>query len=345
MKILYYINQFFGQIGGEEQADYPLQVSETNIGPAMVMNNLLPEEIQVVATIICGDNFALENEDAFTKKMGAVLDQYKPDMLIAGPAFNAGRYGMACGMASKVAYEKGIEAVSGMYEENPGVEIYHKYAFIFATQNTAKGMRAAVSKMADFIKRYAAGENIYSPEIEGFFERGIRKYIDTGRSGAARAVDMAIAKAKGLDWRTELKMPNFSHVPASKPIADLSKARIALLTTCGPVPIGNPDHLEAHTCSKWVTYQAECFGGSDMAKTEIAHGGYTPVYGTNNGNRVVPVDAMFDLEAEGYIGEFCRDIFVTVGNSMSVTRAEEFGEGIALTLKERGIEGAILTSA
>ena len=82
-----------------------------------------------------------------------------------------------------------------------------------------------------------------------------------------------------------------------------------------------------------------------MPATEIAHGGYTPVYGTNNGNRVVPVDAMLELEKEGYIGSFYREVFVTVGNSMSVTRAEEFGEGIALTLKERGIEGAILTSA
>ena len=345
MKIIYYINQFFGQIGGEEHADYPLQVSETNIGPAMVMNSSLPEDIQVVATIICGDNYALEKEAEFTEKMEEALDKYKPDLLISGPAFNAGRYGMACGMASKVAYEKGIEAISGMYEENPAVEIYHKYAFIFATQNTAKGMRAAVKQMADFVKRYAAGENIYSPSREGFFERGIRKYIDTGRSGAARAIDMAVAKAAGESWKTELNMPNFSHVPASAPIADLSKAKIALLTTCGPVPIGNPDHLEAHTCSKWETYRPEDFGGEDMPATEIAHGGYTPVYGTNNGNRVVPVDAMLELEKEGYIGSFYREVFVTVGNSMSVTRAEEFGEGIALTLKERGIEGAILTSA
>ena len=127
---------------------------------------------------------------------------------------------------------------------------------------------------------------------------------------------MAVAKAAGESWKTELNMPNFSHVPASAPIADLSKAKIALLTTCGPVPIGNPDHLEAHTCSKWETYRPEDFGGEDMPATEIAHGGYTPVYGTNNGNRVVPVDAMLELEKEVYwivlSGSFChgREFYV-----------------------------------
>ena len=155
---------------------------------------------------------------------------------------------------------------------------------------------------------------------------------------------MAVAKAMDQPFETELEMPNFSRVEPSPAIKDLSKAKIALLSTCGPVPKGNPDRIEAHAATKWEIYSAEDFG-PDMSDTDIAHGGYTPSFGTNNGNRVMPIDAMQRLEKEGFIGELSKDIYVTVGNSMPVTRAEEFGREIAQSLKDSAVEGAILTSA
>ena len=56
MKIIHYLNQFFGQIGGEEHADHPYEIRETVVGPGMMLKSLLSEENTVVATIICGDN-------------------------------------------------------------------------------------------------------------------------------------------------------------------------------------------------------------------------------------------------------------------------------------------------
>ena len=43
----------------------------------------------------------------------------------------------------------------------------------------------------------------------------------------------------------------------SAPIADLSKAKIALCTTGGMVPMGNPDHMVAATAKFWKEYPVE----------------------------------------------------------------------------------------
>ncbi len=345
MRILYYINQFFAQIGGEEKADCPLEIREGIVGPAMGLVPLLEAGNEIVATAVCGDNFAAENEESITEAITAVLKERNIDLVIAGPAFNAGRYGMACGLICKIAFFNNIPAISAMYEENPGLELYRKYGFIFPTANNAGGMRKALPLMAAFANKLAQGEYVYDYEAEGYFKRGIRHYFFTEKSGAERSVDMMLQKVKGEPFKTELEMPNFTRVPIAPAVADLSKAKIAVITTCGPVPVGNPDHIEAHACSKWKTYTMEEFGGIDLPQTEVAHGGYSPINATNNGNRVIPIDAMVRLEKEGIIGEFEKNIYVTVGNSMPVDRALEFGYGIAQQLREAEIQGAIMTSA
>ncbi len=344
MKIVHYINQFFGQIGGEEKADYPFEVREKIVGPGMMLNSLLAEENSIVATIICGDNYFTDHTDEVSEKIKQTLRDYQADMLVAGPAFNAGRYGMACGGACKAAHEMGLIAVSGMFEENPGLELYRKYGYIFPTVNNARGMRDAMKTIAEFINKIASEGEQYDYLKEGYFRRGLRKNIWTDSNGAHRAVNLALAKVRGEEFETELEMPKFSRVEPSAAIKDLSKAKIAVLTTCGPVPEGNPDRIEAHAATKWRIYKEDDFG-EDMTGSEIAHGGYTPVFGTHNGNRVVPVDAMKRLAKEGIIGELDENIYVTVGNSMPVTRAADFGKEIAQSLKDSNVQGAILTSA
>ena len=53
----------------------------------------------------------------------AMVKEQAPDVFIAGPAFNAGRYGVACGTICKAVEERlGIPVITGMYIENPGVD-------------------------------------------------------------------------------------------------------------------------------------------------------------------------------------------------------------------------------
>ena len=54
-----------------------------------------------------------------------MIKEESPDLFIAGPAFNAGRYGVACGTICKAVEEElNIPVITGMYKENPGVDMF-----------------------------------------------------------------------------------------------------------------------------------------------------------------------------------------------------------------------------
>lgn len=346
MRVVHYINQFFGQIGGEEMAHHPLEVREGAFGPGAALQNLLGDDIKITATIVCGDNYFVENAQILKDRVINILKEEQAELLIAGPAFNAGRYGMACGEVCKIAFEElGIDAVSGMYEENPGLELFRKFAYILPTGNSARNMRDALLTISGFVKKISAGEEIKGPEEEGYVQRGIRKNYFEEHTGAQRCLDMLLRKIKGEEYKTELPMPVFEKVAPSPAVKDMSRAKIIVMTSGGMVPQGNPDHLEACNCTKFRRYSYdESYGGKGVTRGKVVHGGYDPVYGDEDGNRILPVDMLAELEQEGRIGELCGFTYVTVGNGMSTNQAAEFGDAIAEELKREQIQGAILTS-
>ena len=147
LRVVHYMNQFFGQIGGEEKADVAFSVKEGPVGPAMLLQKILGEDGTVVATIICGDNYFATNLDRASQEALELVEPFKPDLLFAGAAFAAGRYGVNCGEFCKTVGGKlGIPAVTGMYQENPGVEIYRKDCYIAQTGDSAAKMPEAMQK-------------------------------------------------------------------------------------------------------------------------------------------------------------------------------------------------------
>ena len=345
MRIVHYLNQFFAQVGGETAADFPLTMKEEAVGPGKPLEMLLEGKAEIVATIICGDNYFVENADKLSEKIRVLLDQYQADLVIAGPAFNAGRYGMACGAVCKMAQEKGIPAISAMYEGNPGLGLYKQYAYIFPTVESARGMKKALEIIATFTMKLAAGEELKGAKAEGYFPRGIRKNIFKEKTGAQRAVDMILNKVQGQSYETELPMPNFVKVAPSAPIKDVKKATIAVMTTGGIVPKGNPDQFESCFATKYTKYSPADLGGLGLINCEVAHGGYDPTFGNSDPNRVLPVDAMKQMQDEGEIGGLYDWFYVTVGNGMDVGQASRFGQAIAAELVQEGkVDGVILTS-
>ena len=105
-KILFYTNQFFGQIGGEDMAYAEPQLFEGMHGSANTFGAPLKDIAEIVATIVCGDNFYAENMETGRAFLLEQIKKYQPDLIIAGPAFNAGRFGIACGDVCKTAKER-----------------------------------------------------------------------------------------------------------------------------------------------------------------------------------------------------------------------------------------------
>ena len=139
-RVVHYINQFYANIGGEEKADYKPEIQEGVIGPGMALKGALGADAEIVATVVCGDSYFATNMEKASAEIIEMIKKYKPDAFVAGPAFNAGRYGTACGaMCEAVSKQLGIPVVSGMYPENPGVEMYKKAAYIVETPDSEIG--------------------------------------------------------------------------------------------------------------------------------------------------------------------------------------------------------------
>ena len=129
-KAIHYINQFFAGIGGEEKADHKPEIREGLVGPAMALNSMLDAE--VTHTIICGDNYIGSNTEAAVEEILGFLEDKEFDIFVAGPAFQAGRYGVACGTIGKAVKEKyDVPVITSMNIENPGVEMFKKDMYIF----------------------------------------------------------------------------------------------------------------------------------------------------------------------------------------------------------------------
>lgn len=345
LRFIHYINQFYGQIGGEEKASQPPVIRSEAVGPGRELQKLLGEEGRIIATVICGDTYFAENPDRAMEGILEALEKYEFDSFIAGPAFNAGRYGMACGAICRAVQERsGILAVSAMYPENPGAEIYGKDIYVLETGISAASMRDALASLAAFAPKLAKGLEIGFPEEEGYIPQGRRVNVFAEKTGAVRGVDMILKKLKGERFTTELPMPVFDRVAPAPAVKNLQEARIALITSGGVVPRGNPDRIESANATKFGKYSIE--GVDDLVKDEFVtvHGGYDPVYVLEDPDRVLPVDVMRLLEKEGRIGQLFNHFYSTVGNTTAVSSAKRFGEEIGQDLLANGINGVILTS-
>jgi glycine reductase len=342
LRIVCYFNQFFGQLGGEEKADVGFLVKEGPVGPALLLHSLLKEEGDVVATVMCGDNYMAENLQEAVEEGLKIITDLKPSLFFSGPAFNAGRYGIACGaIASAVQERLGIPAVTGLFPENPGAEMYRKKVYVVKTGINAGQMRQALTKMADIGRRLLKNEPIGSADKEGYLPRGFLKNEVAGKPAAIRGIDMLLDKIAGRPFRTELKIPEFEEIPPAPPVKDIKTATIALVSDGGVVPRENPDKIKVSQNTIWAPYKlADIFANP----FQVAHSGYHPTEVRENLNRLLPMDVLKEMEAEGVFGSLFPIFYSCSGNTTTVQSCKAMGTGIAQKLLDEGVSAVILTS-
>lgn len=345
LKVVCYINQFFAGLGGEEAAHSGPSLENKAVGPAMQIGMLLGEEAEIAGTVICGDSYYGEHTEEARQQCMGYIRELEPDVFFAGPAFNAGRYGVACGdISAAVAEELGIPSVTGMYSENPGVELYGTKTYIVKTTDSARGMKQALPKMVELGKKLVSKEPLGTAEEEGYFSRGIRKNFFHEKNGAQRAVDMLLAKIRAGEFQTEYEMPVFKRIPPAKPVKDLSKATIALVSSGGIVPRGNPDRIRVSSAESYGKYDVSGIDDLTPEIFESIHGGYDRVWANDDPDVVLPLDVMREMEKEGVFGKLYDHVFTTTGTGTAVANAERFGQEIGEQLKKDGVDAVILTS-
>jgi hypothetical protein len=123
IRVAHFLNQFFAGIGGEEAADMPPRLTAGPVGLGRALAEALGTDGVVVCTLVAGDNWLAQQTDAAARDAARGFAPYGPQILLAGPALAAGRYGLACGKIAEAARAVlGIETVGGggTYASRPG---------------------------------------------------------------------------------------------------------------------------------------------------------------------------------------------------------------------------------
>lgn len=345
IKVVHYINQFYAGIGGEDKASIGISVREEPVGPGMLLKGLLGDGYEIVATIVCGDNHIAEHTEEVCNEFIEIIKKYEGQLFIAGPGFNAGRYGLGCGAATAAVTEKlGIPAVTALFEENPGTDLYKDRAYILKTENNAAKMRVAMKNVAAFAKRLVEGDFIEDGEKEGYHGMGRAIVIDYSVPACERGIKMVLDKFYGRKFQTEVAMPKREEVPVPLLKKPLSEIKLALVTDGGLVPKGNPDNMVPTNSKYFKNYEFGEVERLDAADYEVSHQGYNNAFVLEDPNRLVPVDAAVALKEEGKIGDVLTSYYTTAGVMTPKEVGKKFGEGIAQHMLAEGVDAAILTS-
>ncbi len=211
IRIMYYLNQFFAGIGGEEKADVPPGSRQGPVGPGKRLQDLLGDSAKIVTTVYCGDNYFAQHRDEALASILKIAKDQDIKMVIAGPAFQAGRYGFACAeVMHHLSTALDLYCVGSMHIENPAVATYKQYkdmkVFVLPTAADVAGMEDALSRMAKFVSKLASGASIESAAEEGYIPQGTRVIKTVDKSGKERTIDMLLDKLAGRPFTTEIPL-------------------------------------------------------------------------------------------------------------------------------------------
>jgi glycine reductase len=344
LQVVHYVNQFFGGLGGEDVANTAVFRTDGAMGAGRALQQALGQRGTVIATLTCGDNYANDQRDAAMTAVATHLRNLRPDVVLAGPAFGSGRYGLACTQVCKVAQSLGLPAVTGMHPENPGVLSALPDVLVVPTGETSASMREALQAITRLAVKLARGETLGPAEHEGYLPRGIRRVYERHRPGYQRALDMLRTKLRGEPFMTEVPLHLPERVTPAAPIADLTQATIAMVTTGGLVRKGNPDKQVSANATRFYRHSVSELRSLSGQDWEAYHAGYFNHIVNTNPNYILPLNFLRDLEDAGVIGRVFEGIYALPGVSTPVAVSREMGRSIARDLQDAHVDGCILVA-
>lgn len=341
-RIVHYLNQFFGGLGGEDRAGAGPTAEPGPAGASRGLARLLEEGDRIAATVVCGDNYMAEGGSAALDEVIALISAHDPEVVVAGPAFGSGRYGLACGAVCRAVIERlGVPALAALHPDSPGAHEYRAWTPILAASETAAGMDAALRGLARLAGKLGRGEELGPAREEGLLTRGLRRNVFADRRGSTRAVEMLLAKMQGAPFETEWPLPRYEPAEPAEPIDRGRPFRLALVTEAGIVPSDNPDRLPSGWAKHWARYPLGGREGFAEGEFISVHGGIDTSNANLDPDRQVPLDAARGLEAEGRFSLYGH-LFSTTGNMGSLSDMTRMGKEMARALLADGVQAVIV---
>ncbi len=345
MKVVHYLNQFFGGVGGEDKADVRPELRRGPVGPGQQLQRLLGADVTIVGTVVCGDNRMAEQPAETLVAVTDLLRDLRPDLVVAGPAFNAGRYGLACAAVCAAARrELKVPAITAMFAENPGREGIDPSVLVAVAGATSATMKADLERLAHLSLKTLRQEPLGPADVDGYLPTGRRVNEFGDQTGAERMVAMLVRKLRREPYVSELVVPRFDSVPPAPPVADVSRTTLGIVTTSGVVRTGNPERMESWRATKWARYPLAGVAALSPDSFTCVHGGYDNRHIRADPHRAVPLDVLRRYTQEGRIGSLHEVLYTTVGNVMPVERARRLGREVAEELRDAGVQAVLMTA-
>ena len=158
IKVVQFLNQVQAGFGGDEKMNIPPTSQRGGAGLGMLLkSSLMRKGGDIVGTVICGDNYFLENKEKAIEEILEQIKKFNPDVVLCGPALNYKRYGECCGYLAA---------------DSTGTEMFRKKIYIIKTPGRGGvGLNDSLKNIASFSVKLAKGEPVGSAEQEGYFPR------------------------------------------------------------------------------------------------------------------------------------------------------------------------------
>ena len=144
-KILLVLNHSLAGFGSDEQAQLKPSGKKAPLGPGVTLLPFLQKQgAEIVATLYCGDQYYLENEEEVAKKFIGFAKKFHADAVLCGPAMH---------------YPAGIPAIAAMAEENPAVSHYYQQVpIVKMPKKGGIGLNNSFKQMAQLVVAKANGK-------------------------------------------------------------------------------------------------------------------------------------------------------------------------------------------
>ena len=347
IRVLHYLNQFFAGIGAEAEAGHDVVFLRRAVGVGAEIEKAIKVHGVEFATIACGDNYIHEAEETALQAIRSSIDQFHPDIFIAGPAFNAGRYGIACAkVCSWVRDNWQIPAITALHEDNPGIQEIGRHVFVIQTGASTASMAETLKRLTLLIEKLIAGDDSGAVNFRAEYCLPIprRFTVRTDKADYVRAVELLLAKLNGQPHESEIPRLESEQHSIPNLAVGLKDSTLALVTEGGLVPKGNPDRLESSRGSRYFKYSIDGLDGLERGEFEAMHTGYDTSTVDQDPDRIVPLDAMRVLEKAQRFKKLYDHYFVTTGTGAMPSKMAEIGAGIADELTRSGINAVLLTA-
>ncbi|MBO0474301.1 hypothetical protein IGL98_000730 [Enterococcus sp. DIV0840] len=170
-RIIVVLNHVQAGMGSDENAHLTPGGKKSAMGPGQTLSPFFEEnDAQIVATLYCGDQYYLENQEEMTKKFVGFAKKFEADAILCGPAMQYPNFGE---MAAKLAIsfnQYGIPAIASMSVENPATEKYKKQIpIVKMPKKGGIGLNDSFKNMALLTAKKAHGQDTTTVEKEVCF--------------------------------------------------------------------------------------------------------------------------------------------------------------------------------